>query len=67
MATQVATRDRYAEVSWCFADIQEMRPGWSVKRCNEFLAATERQIQSDMVERGWSSIETLLDIWEEDN
>ena len=57
--------DKYAEVSWCSVDIRELRPDWSDERCDQFLDEYESHIQSQMIERGWYAIESLLQ--EEDN
>lgn len=57
-------RDRHATVSWCAEDIQDLRPGWSVKRCNEFLMDNENDIQCAMIERGWEVLRDLIR-WEE--
>jgi len=50
----------HAEVSWCAEDIQERRPGWSAKRCNEFLVENEEEIQCEMIGRGWEVIDYRL-------
>lgn len=65
MAVEKSTQ--FASVCWQIGDIQTLRPEWSDERCADFLRSNQRQIQDDMVERGWSSIETLLDNWEEDD
>jgi hypothetical protein len=53
-----------AVVSWCAIDIQEKRPDWSVKRCQDFLDDNEDHIQLAMIEAGGDAIDECL--WEED-
>ena len=49
--------DVFAEVSWNSEDVQTLRPDWSEEKCNELLAQAEGNIQSIMIERGWSVLE----------
>ena len=55
---------RFATVSWTGNDVLSMAEKMSIpvteEQAVEFLERNYKQIQEDMVERGWSSIETLL-------
>ena len=57
---------QYATCAWEPGDIQSLRPAWSLEKCDTWLQANKRQIQNDTTERGWSSIETLLEMTEEE-
>ena len=61
----MALKTKYAQVSWNATDIREKRPDWSIGKCEEWLSDNESQIVDDMIERGWDSIDTLLDMTEE--
>ena len=56
----------YCSVSWTVGDVQtkaeEMGLRLTDEEADEFLSSNENQIESDMVERGWESIETLLEM-----
>lgn len=52
--------NKYAEVSWCAEDIKGLRPNWSKKRAEEFLANNENHLRDRMTELGWEVIETFL-------
>lgn len=61
--------DKYAKVAWTTHDVQ----GHAADTCNmeltdgdaqAFLLSNQGQITSDMISRGYESIETLLDTWE---
>lgn len=51
----------YAHVMWHPTDIKELRPKWSLKKCEEWLAEHEGHISESSTERGWEVIESLLD------
>jgi len=59
--------DAYAKVCWRWQDIQGMRPKWNEERCKKWLELNEAQIQSDMIDRGVASIETLLGMENDDD
>jgi hypothetical protein len=60
------TRKRYwAEVRWQAEDIQTLREDWTVGQCEAFLRVVETDIQDATIERGWESIDELLDSYEE--
>jgi hypothetical protein len=60
-------RKRYADISWCAVDIQELRPNWSVQKCNEFLDANEDHIQAAMIEAGSDAIKECLPAADEED
>lgn len=57
----------HAKVSWSSGDVltraEEKGLAMTTEEAEVFLQDNKRQIQDDMVERGWDSIDTLLDIW----
>jgi hypothetical protein len=53
-------RQRYAAIAWCAEDVQQFRPNWSVKRCNQFLDDNEDYIQVSMIEAGNDAIKECL-------
>ena len=53
-------RKRYATIAWSAVDVQEFRPNWSVKRCNQFLDDNEDHIQIAMIEAGNDAINECL-------
>lgn len=52
---------KYASVYWSIADIQDLRPEWDDKRCEEFLLKIEDHLQSMMIAKGWEIVEAELD------
>ena len=56
----------FAKVEWRVEDILDMAEQMGIlispQEAEAFLEESSRQIQDDMVERGWSSIETLLEM-----
>ncbi|MBI4397281.1 MAG: hypothetical protein HY548_09310 [Elusimicrobia bacterium] len=52
----------FARTAWSVEDLQELRPRWSSKQCEEFLRRNEEAIREAMVERGWQAIDTLLSL-----
>jgi len=53
-------RQRYAGITWCAADLKDLRPGWTTKQCNEFLEENEDHIQLAMIEAGSAAISECL-------
>ena len=51
----------YAHVRWHPDDVKELRPKWSLKKCEKWLSEHEGYICDRTVERGWDVIEYLLD------
>ena len=50
----------YAETMWTKHDVQTLREGWSLDKCEDWLIANERRIQDRLIEAGWGVIEDLL-------
>jgi hypothetical protein len=57
----------FAEVRWQAEDIQTLREDWTVGQCEAFLREVETDIQDATIERGWESIDALLDTYEEES
>lgn len=53
-----------ARITWTPADIQTLRPGWTLDQCEEWLGDNARRIEERSVELGWEVIECLLDMEE---
>ena len=58
----MAKNNTYAAVVWSAEDVKTLRPVWSTRRCEEFLARRERNIQDRVCELGWEVIQTMLDM-----
>jgi hypothetical protein len=43
----------YGQASWCWRDIQTLRPDWSRERCEKFLEKYQDKLIDSMVEDGW--------------
>jgi len=48
-------------IVWGWDDIQHLRPGWSIKQCQEALNNIAKQLQNGSIQEGWEIIENLLD------
>jgi hypothetical protein len=48
------------QVTWLPSDIQEVRPNWSLEKCEKWLDENRKSIHDRSVELGWEVIETLL-------
>lgn len=59
--SKVKINKPWATISWCVEDIQERRPDWDEKKCEEFLENFEEEIQLVMIEAGGDTIQRLLD------
>jgi len=67
----------YAVVRWSVEDVHKLRcesqdlewedfgdkSDWTDEECAEFLASKGGQVADLMIERGWEALETLLDIY----
>ena len=51
----------YAMVRWAAADVQSLRPDWTLERCEEELRGIESNLQDRLIELGHEVIDTLLD------
>ena len=54
------SRNTFARVTWCAADIQALREDWPTERCNEFLAKHSGHLEDAMIEAGWHVLECAL-------
>ena len=52
----------YAKVVWTAYDIKTLRPRWSLKRCEEFLAENEHHLRDRLIELGWEVLSCLMPI-----
>lgn len=51
---------KLAKVAWTAKDIKDLKPEWSLARCEEFLEEIETNLQDMMISRGWEHIEHEL-------
>jgi hypothetical protein len=51
------------EVSWCVQDILDRFPDWTPEHCREFLETYEDTIQTDMIDRGWRTIDSCAELF----
>jgi hypothetical protein len=51
----------YCTVSWCVADVLELRPEWTNEQAEDFLASNENRLQEMMIQRGWEILESFID------
>lgn len=58
--------EKYVTISWCPADVKELRPDWSDDKCMEALANVGGYLEDRSIELGWEVLETLLDMDYED-
>ena len=56
----------YGTVQWTPADVQEIRPSWSLDRCEDWLANNAKYIQEALVQAGYRAMEDLM-IGEDDD
>ncbi len=45
--------NQYAVVFWDKNDVKTIQPGWSDKRCEEFLGENEEDLYTEMLDAGW--------------
>ncbi len=61
---------KYAEVAWRTSDVIDFAKEKGIEmtewQADAFLMNNQNQIASDMIERGWVSIETLLQMSQQD-
>jgi len=58
--TPLVDRRKNAVIIWCDADIQQLKPEWSLNKCQEFLDRNARHIQDRLIETGWEVLESLI-------
>ena len=46
--------NQYGKVTWDKNDVKTIHPGWSDKRCEEFLAENEEDLYTEMLDAGWT-------------
>ena len=51
----------YATVQWTSYDVQEIRPAWSLAKCEDWLADNAKYIQEALVPAGYQAIEDLIE------
>lgn len=54
------TQDHYAQLAWTPADVQTLRPYWTIERCRRELEENENHIRSRLCELGWEVIGILV-------
>ena len=50
----------YAEVKWSAADVQTLRPSWTIEQCEAAIARHEKHLQDRIIELGWDVLEWCL-------
>ena len=55
---------QFAEVSWNAEDVQTLRPYWSEEQCNDMLKQEEDNIQTSMIDHGWSVLKSKVIVYE---
>lgn len=58
--------DVKATTTFVFEDVLSKRKHWSEEKAKSFLLWAKKQIQADMIERGWESMDVLLDMYDEE-
>lgn len=53
--------EKYVEISWCPADVKELRPDWSNEKCAEELFRVSRWFEDRLIELGYETLEFFLD------
>jgi len=51
---------KFAAVAWTAADVQELKPSWSLEECKVWLEDNAKYIQEALVQKGNEVIEDLL-------
>ena len=46
---------------WHPEDVKELRPKWSLKKCEAWLAENESRISERLTELGWDVMEAFID------
>jgi hypothetical protein len=57
---------RFAKIAWTVDDILNLKPNWTEKQAEEWLASNEKYIQDRTIELGWEVIECLLPVNDEE-
>jgi len=52
--------EKFAEVHWTIADIQDLMPNWDEDQCEDWLANNQKYLKDVMIQRGWEYIEDML-------
>lgn len=50
----------YAQVSWRAEDVLDLRPRWTLERCEDELASVEKHLRDRSIEFGWEVLDDLL-------
>lgn len=59
------SEEHYAKVAWSPEDIQELRPGWTIEKCAEWLGRNDLYISDRIEELGREEIKSLLEMEDE--
>lgn len=58
--------EKYSIVSWCPADVKDMRPDWSDEKCQEMLAKVSGHLEGRIIDSGWEILDFLLEFEEKE-
>jgi hypothetical protein len=50
----------HAKIGWKTVDVKELRPQWSLRKCEQWLIANAKYLQDGTISTGWSIMESLL-------
>lgn len=56
--------EKYVIVSWCPADVKDMRPDWSDEKCQEMLYKVSKYFEGRLIDSGWDILDFLLEFEE---
>ena len=51
----------YGTVQWTPHDVKEIRPDWSLDKCDDWLANNAKYIQDALTQAGYQAIEDLME------
>lgn len=60
MAKKEFYGEPYADIQWRAEDVKELRPKWSLKKCEEWLSSNEKYLRDRTTELGWEVMSDLL-------
>ena len=53
-------RKAYARIQWLPVDVKELRPKWSLEKCEDELGGVEKYLACQTTELGWEVLDQLL-------
>lgn len=52
--------NEHAKVVWMAEDVHDIRPGWSLERCEDELGCISNRLAERLTELGWDALDILL-------